>query len=322
MASTGIGTVCRRMNIADTGFAESSRGGCVAIGNFDGVHRGHLRMLTALLELARSRRTAAVVVTFHPHPIAILRPDQAPPLLTTIPDRCRLLQAAGVDQVVVLPVTPQWLAMTPAEFFEEFLVGQLRVSGLVEGRNFRFGRDRRGTISDLAAMCRQREIPLRVVDLVADQAQEISSSRIRQLISAGRLAAAVELLGHPFRMAGIVREGARRGTQLGFPTANLAEIQTLLPAHGVYAGVAEVAGQSCVAAVSVGPNPTFQDQATKVECHLVDFQGSLYDRELVVDLLAEVRGLRTFSGPAELVQQIREDVVRCRQLVAARQGSG
>lgn len=299
------------------GVPKSCSGGCVAIGNFDGVHRGHRRMLTALKELSVQQNTRSIAVTFHPHPIAILRPEQAPPLLSTIPDRCRLLKSAGVDDVVVLPVTPELLSMTSAEFFDEFLMDTLAVRGLVEGPNFRFGRDRGGDISELSRMCARRGIPLQVVELVTDGATEISSSRIRQLIQSGHVAAAVELLGHPLRLRGHVQKGAGRGAQLGFPTANLSGIQTLLPAEGVYAGMTEVDDHSFVTAVSIGPNPTFGELSVKVECHLEGFQGGLYGQELAVDLIGEVRGLRTFSGPAALISQIQIDMAHCRRQVAS-----
>lgn len=295
---------------------EAACGGCIAIGNFDGVHRGHRRMLSVLKQLAARQKTHSVAVTFHPHPITILRPEFSPPLLTTIAERTRLLKQAGIDFVVVLPVTQQLLSMSASEFFDEFVIGTLQARGMVEGPNFQFGHDRGGNVQDLAEMCRRVSIPLRIVDLVSDRDTEISSSRIRRAIAVGDLRDAVQLLGHPLRIQGVVQAGDGRGSLLGFPTANLEQIQTMVPQHGVYAGSTHLNGRRYVTAVSIGPNLTFGGAETKTECFLDGYEGSLYGCQLDVDLIAEVRQLISFPGPESLVQQIRLDVAACRKIVA------
>lgn len=292
-----------------------TREGCVAIGNFDGVHRGHAQMCAALLHQADRVGTHAVVVTFDPHPISLLRPEFTPPLLTTVAERRRLLSLSGIEHLVVLRVTTDLLQLSADEFFQQFIVEHLQAKGVVEGPNFRFGRDRGGDVNDLKRMCAAVGIPLDAIELVADHQVEISSSRIRRLIEVGELAVAVDMLGHFYRVTGTVSAGAGRGARLGFPTANLTGVQSLVPGHGVYAGMAAVDGRSYVAAVSIGPNPTFADMANKVECFLDGFHGDLYGKTLSVDLISEVRRLQKFSGTDTLLAQIEQDVVWCRSLV-------
>jgi riboflavin kinase/FMN adenylyltransferase len=302
------------MTILDFHVPESACEGCITIGNFDGVHRGHASMLQQLRSLGREISGPAVAITFDPHPIAVLRPEFTPPVLTTIEDRKRLLRQAGADEVIVLPVTSGLLEMTAEQFFRDVIVGKFRAQGVVEGPNFHFGKDRRGDVDRLQELCRSQGIQCHIAKSFDDAGSMISSSRIRELICARAMTAAVELLGHPYRMSGIVRHGAGRGRTIGFPTANLAEIQTLLPAHGVYAGATEINGRRYPAAVSVGPNPTFGEHREKIECHIDGFTGDLYGQKLAIDLLSEVRALQSFSSVNELISQIRSDIEACRRV--------
>jgi riboflavin kinase/FMN adenylyltransferase len=264
--------------------------------------------------LGREISGPAVAITFDPHPIAVLRPEFTPPVLTTIEDRKRLLHQAGADEVIVLPVTSGLLEMTAEQFFRDVVVGKFKARGVVEGPNFHFGKDRRGDVDRLQELCRSQGIQCHIAKSFDDAGSMISSSRIRELICARAMTAAVELLGHPYRMSGIVRHGAGRGRTIGFPTANLAEIQTLLPAHGVYAGTTEINGNRYPVAVSVGPNPTFGEHREKVECHIDGFTGDLYDQKLAIDLLREVRALQSFGSVNELISQIQNDIEVCRRV--------
>lgn len=288
---------------------------CVAIGNFDGVHRGHGAMLAELRQLSRRLGVAAVAVTFDRHPISVLRPGSAPPLLTTLEDRLQLLRWSGVDDVAVLPVTADLLQMTAEEFFEKLLCRQFRARGIVEGPNFHFGRNRAGDVRLLRDLCDAAGLQFQEASVVVDSGEMISSSRIRELSGQGLLRQATELLGHPYRLRGVVQHGAERGRTLGFPTANLGQIGTLIPSHGVYAGMTHIADQWYPVAVNLGPNPTFADQRDKVECHIVGYSGDLYGQQLAVDLLAELRPLRTFGSVVDLVEQIRRDVAACVECV-------
>ncbi len=288
---------------------------CVAIGNFDGVHLGHSAMLRELRELASQLGTAAVAVTFDPHPIAVLRPEFTPPVLTAIEDRIELLRAAGADSVLVLPVTKSLLEMTAEQFFSDVVVDTFHAQGVVEGPNFRFGKNRVGDTALLERYCQQAAIACRVVKPVETNGQLVSSSDIRELICKRALRHAIQLLGHPYRMTGVVRKGAGRGARIGFPTANLTDVKTLLPAHGVYAGMVMFNGIRHPVAVSIGPNPTFGEHREKVECHIHNFSGDLYGQTLHVDLLSEVRPLESFDSVDALVRQIRADVAATCQIV-------
>lgn len=293
----------------------SHRHCCLTLGNFDGVHLGHRQILDALRQLADELEAPAVVATFDPHPLCLLRPEAAPPVLTSLQERTRLLAAAGVDSVCVLPVTSEFLQMTAREFFTDILLGQFAARGLVEGPNFHFGRGREGNTELLRQFCAEAGVRFVEVPAVADSSQMISSSRIRELLVEGRLATALELLGHPLRLHGVVATGAQRGRTLGFPTANLDGHIGLLPASGVYAGICRIDGQLFPTAISIGPNPTFAENQHKVECHLAGFSGNLYGRPLSVDLVSEIRPLRSFTSVEELRRQITADVAAVYDLV-------
>jgi len=303
------------MNQADLHVPESALNGVVTVGNFDGVHRGHRQMLKTLQEIAIECSGPAVVVTFDPHPLSLLRRDAPLPRLTTIEHRTELLREYGVDEVVVLPVTTDLLQMTADEFFEQVLVERLAAQAVVEGPNFRFGRDRSGDVDHLADLCQAGDIVFRVIQPVEEDGRMISSSRIRTLLSEGRLSDAVAMTGHAHRISGVVARGAGRGRQLGYPTANIEDISVMVPGNGVYAGTADIAGRRYVAAVSIGPNPTFDDHRQKFECFLDGFDGDLYDQNVSIDLHCEIRSLRSFECAEELTQQITTDIEQCRQQV-------
>ncbi len=274
-------------------------------------------MLQQLRQLAVRFSVPAVAVTFDPHPIAILRPEFTPPILTTLQDRIQLLRRAGVDDVVILPVTRELLQMSPQQFFQEVILNHFQARGLVEGPNFHFGRNREGNVQLLRTLCLSAGLEFQEVPAISNADQMISSSLIRELLSRRSLLAATQLLGHPYRVRGTVQHGAERGRTLGFPTANLGDVPNLIPAHGVYAGVSHINGRSFPAAVSIGPNPTFADKRLKIECHFPGFSGNLYDQQIAVDLLAEIRPLRSFSSVTDLVQQITTDVGICQELASA-----
>jgi riboflavin kinase/FMN adenylyltransferase len=292
------------------------RGGAVSVGNFDGVHRGHAALVAELVARARRVGGPAVAVTFDPHPIALLAPERLQPLLTTPADRAELLQAAGADHVVVLKTTPELLHQEAREFLDGLFGDRLAVRAVVEGFNFRFGRGRAGDNELLADWCRGRGVALTVVPPFTLDGAVVSSSRVRSALEAGDVAAAARLLGRPYRLRGAIGTGAKRGRALGFPTANLERPATLVPGDGVYAVRAVLAdGSAWPAAANVGPNPTFGEQARKVEAHLIGFAGDLYGRPLAVDFMARLRATRLFAGPADLVEQLRTDVAAARELV-------
>lgn len=289
--------------------ADCYRGGYVAIGNFDGVHRGHQQMIRTLVEQARAADVPAVVMTFDPHPIALLAPGRVPPTLSTLERKAELIASCGVDVLIAYPTDHTLLNLTPEEFFQQIILDRLEAVGLVEGPNFCFGRDRAGDVTVLRELCARSSLQLTIVDAVAgDDVEVVSSSAIRTAIREGRIAAAVAMLGHEYRVTGVVESGARRGAQLGFPTANLGGVQTLLPPDGVYAGRCKIGEQTFAAAVHLGTNPTFAEHVRKLEVHLVDFAGELYGRTLSVDLIDRVRDTMRFESTGALQQQLERDI--------------
>jgi riboflavin kinase / FMN adenylyltransferase len=284
------------------------RSGAVAIGNFDGVHLGHARIAARVIEKARELDGAAVVFTFDPHPVRILRPAQAPPPLTWTNRKAELLADLGIDAVIAYPTDEQLLSLLPEEFFERIVRQALGARALVEGPNFFFGRGRAGTIGVLGRLAAAAGITLDVVEPVVIQGDIVSSSRVRKLIAEGDVAQARALLTEPYRIRGMVVHGAGRGAKLGFGTANLDAIDTLVPGAGVYGGRAAVGGRRYPAALNVGPRPTFGEASPKVEAHLIGWDGSpLYGQVLEVDFLARLRNIQRFAGPQALVEQLRSD---------------
>lgn len=294
---------------------ESVQGGYASIGNFDGVHRGHQAMLNVLTSRARAENVPAIAVTFDPHPIALLKPDATPPALTTIHHRAELLHRFGVDVTLVLPTDLALLALTAEQFFETIVLEKLKARGLVEGPNFFFGRGRSGNITVLRTLCGNHGLSFDVAPPATVDEQLVSSSVIRSLLETGDMAHAVRLLGHNYRLSGRVGRGAQRGRTIGFPTANLVDVRTLIPANGVYAGVTVIDRVRHPAAINIGPNPTFGESAQKIEVHLLDFQGNLYEQTLAIDFLERIRDVRRFASAEELKSQLAQDVENVRALV-------
>lgn len=291
------------------------RGGVVAIGNFEGVHRGHCRLLARLRERARQLGGPAVAVSFDPHPLRLLRPDSIFSSLVWTERKEEILLASGADQVAILRTSKPFLDLSADTFFHQIIRDGFHARGMVEGRNFFYGKGRAGNVQILGEECRQANMTFDVVDIVTGEGEsEISSSRIRREIQAGHLHKAAELLGRPHRVKGRVITGDRRGNTIGFPTANLADVPVLLPREGVYAGRSVIDGKAYPAACNIGPNPTFGVTQQKFEAHLVGFEGDLYGREIAIDLVAHLRDVRPFSGIEALVEQLRQDVAKTVQV--------
>ncbi|MFM8985857.1 MAG: riboflavin biosynthesis protein RibF [Planctomycetia bacterium] len=302
-----------------TGGWSAEAGAAVAVGNFDGVHLGHAEIVRRLRDAADRRGVPAAALTFDPHPASLVRPVAAPPPLTTPERRAQLLLALGLDAVLVQPVDERFVALEAEAFYRDVLRGRLRAVALVEGADFRFGAGRRGDVGLLGALAAADGVTLEVVPPVLCGGAAVSSSRVRTLVAAGDGAAANRLLTDTYRVSGTVVHGAHRGAGLGFPTANLAAVATLLPAAGVYAARASVAGAagSFPAAVHIGPNASFGETAISCEAHLIGFAGDLYGRRLDVDFLERVRDTRRFDSIDELVAQMHADVARAAEIAGA-----
>lgn len=285
----------------------------MVIGNFDGVHRGHREVLA---EASQSGHDHLSVITFWPHPLVVLRPEQAPKLLTDLRSRIELLKQAGAREVRVVRFTPQVAAMSPERFVEHFVL-PLRPDRIVVGENFRFGHRAAGDVTTLA---RLGEGHFRVDPLpLAAVADEIScSTAVREHLAAGDVEAAAQHLGRCFRFRGVVVVGDQRGRELGFPTANLTVPGDMaVPADGVYAGwltrLDTPGGERMPAAISVGTNPTFDGADRRVETHVIDRADlELYGAEIAVDFVARIRGQVRFDGVESLIEQMHDDVAATR----------
>ena len=269
----------------------------VAVGEFDGVHLGHREVIDG----------SDTVLTFEPHPLAVIRPEAAPRLLTSLDAKIELIAQLGVQELVVIGFDDRFAAQTPSEFVEQVLVGTLRATHVSVGENFRFGH---GAAGDTEMLGADPRFETRVVRLVEVDGEIVSSSHIRALVSAGDVEHAARFLGSRFQMRGEVVHGDQRGRLLGFPTANIVPDEDLVcPGHGVYAARADGA----CAAVSVGVRPTFgTGRAVLVEAFLLDRDEDLYGRVLRVDFVARLRGERRFDTVEALVEQMRIDVVQTR----------
>ncbi|MCW2961883.1 MAG: riboflavin biosynthesis protein RibF [Thermoleophilia bacterium] len=286
----------------------------VAVGTFDGVHRGHRSMLDLARGAAAPTGRPVVAATFDPHPRAVVA-GGAPPLLCSIDERVEMLAAAGADRVEVIPFTDALARLTPEEFVDRWLVEELGAAAIVVGHNFRFGRRAAGNVEILRELCAAHGIGVEVCDLLVDGNQPVSSSRIRRLLVGGEVRLASQLLGRDYDVAAAVEHGARRGRELGMPTANLAIQPTrLVPADGVYGGIATLQGESWPAATSVGTNPQFtSDQPhppRTVEVHLIGYEGpDFYGEQLHVTFAEHIRGQRTFDTLEDLIACMQQDLV-------------
>lgn len=292
--------------------------GCAAtVGNFDGVHRGHQRILGQARKEADARGAAVVAVTFEPAPVRLLAPDKAPEPLMHLEQRCRALGEAGADTVVVLHTTEALLAMSPEAFVRQVLVEKLGAAVVVEGDNFFFGHNRAGNVRMLRELGGTLGFDVQVVEPVmidlAGRQVRISSSLVRRLIRDGQVADGGRCLGRPYAMRGTVIRGQGRGQDLGFPTANLDCGLQLVPADGVYAGRAFVDDKSYLTAASVGTRPTFGVLARAIEAYLLDYQGGpLYGRSLEVQFAQHLRGQEKYETVDELLGQMKQDVQHVR----------
>lgn len=297
-----------------SGIPDDGRGSVVTVGTFDGVHRGHWAVLTEIRRRARDSGRRAVLVTFHPHPLRIVRPELAPALLTTPLEKKEILAESGLDYAVFLSFTPVLARYSPRRFVEEILVDRLGVEQLVIGYDHGFGHDRSGDPDMLRALGRERGFEVDVVGPVRTDEEPVSSSAIRRSVSSGDLEAAARDLGRPYSLRGVVVRGDGRGRGLGFPTANLhvESSEKLLPPAGVYAVRGVLRSGTWPGALHLGPRPTFQGSPPSIELHLIDFDGDLYGEEVRVDFVRFLREIRPFESPELLVRQIQDDVDEAR----------
>lgn len=297
-----------------------ARGGVLTIGNFDGVHIGHQRILLTCRSLAGPRKCPVVVITFDPLPEAILHPQALPPLIYPVAQNAQLLLDAGADLVVVAPATRELLSLTPRQFVEEMVIQHVQPRQVVEGSNFFFGRGRAGDVATLQQLGARLGFDVTVVDPVVlnlpEGERRVSSTLIREMVAEGRIEDANFCLGREFELRGVIVAGEGRGRTLEFPTANLEAANQVVPADGVYAARAHIGDQSYLSALSIGNKPTFGSSPRTVEAFLIDAHADVYGREMTLSIVRRLRDQRKFDGADALRRQIAQDVEEVRKLLA------
>jgi riboflavin kinase / FMN adenylyltransferase len=287
----------------------------LALGNFDGLHRGHLKIVERVRRGAAEHGGTPMAMTFDPHPPRVVRPDKAPPLLMTLPQRLDALERAGMRAVAVVRFTRELSQWEPETFVRAVLVDWLRVSEVWVGANFLFGHDRSGNFSLLRTLGQRYGFRADKIDPVRYKEFVVSSTRIRRLVAEGRVDEAGALLGHSYALAGTIVEGRRRGRELGFPTANLRTDNELIPPHGVYATTLTVDGIVHAAITNVGVNPTFGDNgATTIETHVLHYNRELYGHRVQLGFVQRLRDERRFDDVDALRAQIEADCRRAERL--------
>ncbi len=298
---------------------QDGAGSVVTVGTFDGVHLGHREVLAEIARRAVRTGRRSVLVTFEPHPLRVVRPDDAPPLLTTLGEKRELLALSGLQYVVFLPFTPVLQEYPARRFVEEILRGRVGMRELVIGHDHGFGKGREGGVDTLLSIGREDGFEVDVVEAVQVDGAPVSSSRIRRALAAGEVEQAGRLLGRPYALEGEVVKGERKGRELGFPTANVRvdDPFKMLPRDGVYAARGWVDGAPLPGLLHLGPRPAFPGFGPTVELHLLDWSGDLYGRRLRVEVLRWIREIRPFPSAEALVEAIRGDEAEGRRYFAS-----
>ncbi len=305
------------------GIPAAPNGAVVTVGTFDGVHRGHWEVLQETRRHARADGRRSVLATFHPHPLRVIRPDSAPPLLTTPLEKEEILAESGIDYAVFLPFTRALAEYSPERFVHEILIERLHLRRLVIGYDHGLGKGRTGDVSELRRIGDRLGFEVHVVGAVVIEGQAVSSSGIRRSLQRGDVVAAAAGLGRPYSFRGPVIRGDGRGRRLGFPTANIEapSPDKLLPREGIYAVRAFVGGAPRNGVLHLGPRPVFQDAPPSIEVHLFDFDAELYGEEVRVDFCERLRDVHAFASVSELIAAIRADCEAARAVLAGGAGA-
>ncbi|MGA7829046.1 MAG: bifunctional riboflavin kinase/FAD synthetase [Geobacteraceae bacterium] len=288
----------------------------VTVGNFDGVHLGHRALFKKIRQAAKKQSGVSVVVTFAPHPLKVLAPERDFRLITTYAEKERLIAESGIDVLVIVPFSREFSDLPAEDFVRDILVGVIGMKSLVVGFDYVFGRNRSGDVDLLRSLGEEIGFSVEVLEQVGNEETGFSSSMVRELISSGDVRGVVSLLGRHFSVGGEVVHGFHRGRQLGFPTANIEVEEELLPKPGVYAVKVEGDGWLRDGACNIGNNPTFYASRVTVEVHILDFDADLYGSSLRIYFVERVRNEREFPDILSLQESIRNDVSRCREILA------
>ena len=288
----------------------------LTIGNFDGVHRGHLALFDKVKELARDIQGQSVVMTFEPHPVKVVKPGNGPKLITPVEQKLRLIEEAGIDVILCLPFNKEFAAISATGFVSELLVKKIGVKEIVVGYDYSFGSGREGNIDLLRKMGEDLSFKVNVVEPIYLNSTLVSSTSIRNLVKDGDLAEAKRLLGRDYQITGIVKTGMGRGKKiLGFPTANLTPVDELIPKKGVYAVKAYIHDKWYNGVCNIGINPTFGGTSLSIETHILDFSEDIVGKKFTIKFIARLRDEKTYKNKDELAEQIEKDVVKAREIL-------
>jgi riboflavin kinase/FMN adenylyltransferase len=306
-------------NLAD--IIKPSADSYVTVGNFDGVHLGHQMLFSEVVTNAYNNKGTSVVVTFDPHPLQVLRPEIGIKLISTYEQKVELISYAGIDVLVVIPFTKEFAKTSAESFVDDILIRTIGVKELVVGYDYAFGKGRQGNIEFLKEQGEQKGFPVSVVEPFYVDDMLASSTKVRELVNEGRMMDVKKLLGRSYQIRGMVQEGKKRGGPVvGFPTANLhISEEDLCPRHGVYVTQVVYDGKCYGGVLNIGYNPTFGGNQLSVETHIFDFNQEIYGKKIKINLLKFLRGEQKFSGPAELADQIKEDIRQAKKILSEAQ---
>jgi len=292
----------------------------ITIGNFDGVHLGHQALFHNLIEKAIALDGTSIVMTFEPHPIRVLKNNNHPPLITLYEQKVELIEKAGLDVLICIPFTQEFAAISAKEFVEDILVKRIGIKAIIVGEDYTFGKNREGNLDLLKTLGNQFGFEVIVIDelhISNTSPERISSTRIRELVMAGKVAESQKLLGRYYQIRGKVEIGRDRGGKLlGFPTANINLYDELSPKIGVYAVTVECKGEKFKGVANIGYSPTFDDHIFTVEAHLLDFKKNIYGQKIRVNFIDRLRDEKKFSNISELSEQIKKDIIKAREILS------
>ncbi len=289
----------------------------LAIGVFDGLHIGHQKLIKAAVEKARSLKGPAIVMTFSPHPVQVLKPKDYLPFIVSLPHRLKLIEQLDVMACVVVHFTKRFSQLDAQEFIKHYLVRRINPKEIFVGNDFRFGKDRRGTLENFKEAGRKYQFKVNTMVPVKGGRTKIGSSRIRQLIIDGKLTMAKRFLGRYVSIMGKVISGDSRGKKLGFPTANLHPENSVIPPIGVYAAYAIVDNKKLKGMANVGRRPSFKKRSSNIniEIHIFDFQKNLYGKEIIIEFVKKIRNEKVFASKEKLIAQLKRDEIKTRAIL-------
>ena len=294
-------------------FSERFVNPVLTIGNYDGLHLGHRRIIERIQEKAFDLNGTSMLMTFHPHPLTILRPDKFIGLITPLHVKKRLIEEAGIDVLIIIPFTDDFRHITPEAFVDNLLVKKLGIKGLIVGYDFKFGKEGKGNVEYLAFHSTEYGFFFEIQGAITFDGEKVGSNRIRKMIQEGDVGKAALHLDRPYMIEGTVVKGEGRGRTIGFPTINLKTEFPLIPKRGVYITDVDVGGKRYPAVTNIGYNPTFDGQSLTIETYILDFSGDLYDRNIALYFLERVRDEVRFSSVDELKERIWKDVEAARE---------